>query len=737
MENRKRDNEPVIGENTHNDEVAKMLSELDSILIDFKPSFAHAFNTSAEDMLSFDVDDEYEEPEWDESILKKWEDLQQITKDLDKRLLIEEDLDEIPSSGKIEYKGNLNPAQLAAVTYTDNPLLVIAGAGSGKTRVITYKVAWLIEKGIPAERILLLTFTKKAAKEMLDRVSGLLRDKTGNDVRGGTFHSFANYVLRKYHVLAGLPPNFTILDPEDVADVIDLLKTELKIKGKKGSFPFPKKKKIQDLFSKCINLQISLIDLIEQDFEECSPYAVELDALRVALGRYKQVANVLDYDDLLVYFKDALQTKPLFKAALLKTFDYILVDEYQDTNGIQRDIVASLASGKSHLTVVGDDAQSIYAFRGANYENILRFPQSFPNCKVIKIEQNYRSDQSVLDFTNAVIQSAKVGFKKSLKSELNDGIKPLVRRFADESEEAEFIVDIIAEGAESGLQFNRFAVLCRSLWQSNFIQIECTKRNIPFVVVGGIKFSERRHVKDVIAFIKLVVNQMDAVAWHRLLQLMDGIGNVRAKEIISHIHSMEGKPDFKEFSTKKYFDSLKQFSELLDYCREKERAPGEVCRVFYQFYLPILQQLEDDFSKRALDLDVFLTIADKQTNLESFLHEFTLDPPSNQYQDKLIGDPSEQKDAVVISTIHSAKGLEWHSVFIPFALDGCLPDNRACSNWEALEEERRLFYVACSRAMKKLFITMPAYVTSWDRTFTLKSRFIDEIDPSLFSEIRT
>ncbi len=737
MDNRRRDNEPETGENPHNDEVAKLLNGLDSILFDFKPSFNHAFSDISQEMLSFEVDDEYEEPEYDEIILKKWEDLKQISLDLDKRLLLENDLTQIPSTGKIDYKASLNPAQLAAVTYSGNPLLVIAGAGSGKTRVITYKVAWLIEKGIPAERILLLTFTKKAAKEMLDRVSSLLRDKNGNEVKGGTFHSFANNVLRKYNLLAGLQPNFTILDPEDVADVIDLLKTELKIKGKKGSFPFPKKKKIQDLFSKSINLQISLIDLIERDFEECAPYVVELEALQLALRRYKQVANVMDYDDLLVFFKDALQSKPAFKSALLKTFDYILVDEYQDTNGIQRDIVECLASGNSHLTVVGDDAQSIYAFRGANYENILRFPQSFPNCKVIKIEQNYRSDQSVLNFTNAVIQSAKVGFKKSLKSELNDGIKPVVRRFADESEEASFIVDKIAEGSESGNQFKHFAVLCRSLWQSNFIQIECTKRNIPFVVVGGIKFSERRHVKDVVAFIKLVINQMDAVAWHRLLKLIDGIGNVRAKEIISHIHSMGGNPDFKEFSKKNYYGPLKQFAELLEHCRQKEIAPGEVCRVFYQFYLPILQQLEDDFSKRALDLDVFLTIADKQTNLESFLHEFTLDPPSNQYQDKLISDPSENNDAVVISTIHSAKGLEWHTVFIPFALDGCLPDNRACSDWEALEEERRLFYVACSRAMKQLYISMPAYVTSWDRTFTLKSRFLEDVDPSLFSEVKT
>jgi DNA helicase-2/ATP-dependent DNA helicase PcrA len=728
MDKRKHDDEIIPGMNSASREAELLLGGLDIFLQSIHPVQGKA------DDLDFDVETDYiyEEPEANESILKKWEELNTISKQLDQRLLEAGDSLQPTHTTRIDYEANLNPSQLAAVQYTDNPLLVIAGAGSGKTRVITYKVAWLLEKGIPADHILLLTFTKKAAKEMLDRVSSLLATRSGNQVRGGTFHAFANTTLRKYHNFLGIPPNFTILDPEDVSDVIDLLKTELKITGKKGSYPFPKKKKIQDLFSRAFNQQRALADLVEKEYEECAPYLTELEALHIALGRYKKAANVMDYDDLLKYLRDGLKNNAPFRKAVQKNIDYILVDEYQDTNGVQRDIVELLSLGNKHITVVGDDAQSIYAFRGANYENILRFPQSFQDCRVVKIEQNYRSDQAILDFTNTLIEKSRIGFKKALKSDHLQGEKPIIRRFANEMEEAIFIVDQISLNAEKNLEFKNTAVLCRSLWHSNFVQIELSRRNIPFVVVGGIKFSERRHVKDAVAFFKLVVNLTDAVAWHRVLQLLDGIGVARSREIISHVLTKGDIPDFDGFKKRKFYPLLSEFSKLLETCRLAGTSPSEICHRFLIFYRPILQQLEDDFAKRALDLDVFQTIVDSYQSLDQFLHDFTLDPPSSQYQDNLLLPANSDKDAVVISTIHSAKGLEWHTVFIPFALDGLFPDNRALHSLEDMEEERRLFYVGASRAMKQLYITMPAYVSTWDKTFTLKSRYLAEIDPEYF-----
>lgn len=350
----------------------------------------------------------------------------------------------------------------------------------------TYKVSWLIENGINPTQILLLTFTRKAANEMLTRVEKLLGDKSISNVLGGTFHSFSNYILRQYANLIGIPANFTIIDTEDTADIIDLLKNELKLSVKKEGRPFPRKDKIQEIISRSKNLELSITNTIVKFFVEQADFIPEIMVLDKALSAYKKASSLMDYDDLMEVLRDKLKDNDVFRNKLRERIKYVLVDEYQDTNNIQREIVALLCQGLNNVTVVGDDAQSIYAFRGANFENILRFPQSFKNCRVVKIEENYRSEQGILDFSNEIIRNAKIGFRKNLFSTRLSGKKPIVKRFADGPEEAEYIVDKIIELRGNSLEYSEFAVLTRASWHSNYVQTELMKRQIPFVVVGGI-----------------------------------------------------------------------------------------------------------------------------------------------------------------------------------------------------------------------------------------------------------
>ena len=593
-------------------------------------------------------------------------------------------------------------------------------------------MGWLIENGVNPSQILLLTFTRKAAQEMLTRVEELLGDQSISNVLGGTFHSFANMALRQYAGLTGILSNFSIIDPQDAADIIDLLRNEFKISGKKQGRPFPKKGTVYEIISKSKNLETTIEQTISKYFDELTGFIPEIEKLHRALAAYKKAANLMDYDDLIIVFRDKLRENSIFREKLQERIKYVLVDEYQDTNNIQRDIVELLCSGKKNVTVVGDDAQSIYSFRGANFENILRFPHAFPQCGVIKIEENYRSGQEILHFTNGIIEHARIGFRKALFSTSSKGKKPVVQRFADGVEEAEFIVDKMVELRNNDLDYGDFAVLTRASWQNNYVQTALMKRQIPFVVVGGIKFSERRHVKDIIALLKLVVNPLDAVAWHRVLQLIEGIGKVRASEIVSGIHQKAGQIEFSSFRGRKYYDDLKKIEDLFASLRASALTPLQMLDKIYPFYLPLLKKAEDDFEVRIKDLEIFKTVAGKYSDVEKFVTEFTLEPPSNRYQDQNTPLVNSDEKPVTVSTIHSAKGLEWHTVFIPFALDGLIPSVRSMQNLQELEEERRLFYVACTRSKENLYISMPAYHASWDAHFTRPSRFLAEVDEERF-----
>ncbi len=626
----------------------------------------------------------------------------------------------------IDYQSDLNPRQLSAIVNTEGPLLVIAGAGSGKTRVITYKVAYLIERGVPAHQILLMTFTRKAAKEMLDRVDQLLQGNYKTNVQGGTFHAYANKTLRKYGSLASIPPNFSIIDLKDAEDIIDLVKTENDIKSHIEGRQFPKKSKVRSIISTAKSHEISIEESVRTYYENCIDFIPAIDTISRGVEEYKTEAHLLDYDDLLLEFRNALKMSPKFKEAVQKSFGYILVDEFQDTNSVQSDIVDLLADQTKNVTVVGDDTQSIYAFRGANFENILRFPQTHKDCKVVKLEENYRSQQGILDFTNDIVDSTLFGFKKKLFSPRKNIGKPMVCRLSNDSNEAAYVVNKIEEGLDNGLSYADFAILTRAICHSNTIQFELTRRGIPFIVVGGIKFSERRHIKDAMAFLKIVLNPLDAISWHRILRLIEGVGKVRASEIVEVIQSQGGKFDASNFKNRKYYDELATLHNLILESRTPDSSPYGVLKESMEFYMEYIPD-EEDVESRMEDIRLLKELASEYDDLETFVSDFSLDPPSSKYQDGANPVLNEQTEVVTISTIHSSKGLEWHTVFVVRCIDGMLPSYRSLDSVSEVEEERRLFYVACSRAKNRLFITLPHSVTTFTAWFQDPSRFLKPI----------
>jgi DNA helicase-2/ATP-dependent DNA helicase PcrA len=423
----------------------------------------------------------------------------------------------------------------------------------------------------------------------------------------------------------------------------------------------------------------------------------------------------------------------VFRQRLQREYRYIMVDEYQDTNIVQKEIVEYLSEGSRNILVVGDDSQSIYSFRGANYENILRFPQKYTDCRVIKVEENYRSNQKILDFTNEIIFNAKLGYKKRLYSKIEYEAVPEVRKFYDQQAEAEFVVDRILEYREKGIALNQVAILVRAFWHARYIEVELNKRSIPYVAVGGLKFNERKHVKDVISYLRLVQNPYDAVAWHRVLKYLPGVGMVTAKRIIEKIRTEKGL-DADSIEKNKFAEGLKSLTAMISRAKDSTVPISRKIEFIKEYYTPLLQAREYDYQVRLLDINVLIDLSSKYDSLEKFLTEFALDPPSRNFGTKTIPLIDESEDTpLTVSTIHSAKGLEWHSVIIPHALDGLIPSIRSLSNIEEIEEERRLFYVACSRAKQDLLITMPSYVTTYNAFLSYPSRFLVEISRDKFN----
>ena len=628
----------------------------------------------------------------------------------------------------VDYRHELNESQLQAAAWGEGPLLVIAGAGTGKTRTICYRTAYLIEQGVSPGSILLLTFTRRAAEEMITRTAELLEDaKTAGKVHGGTFHAFAHHLLRRYAQMIGIDRNFTILDGVDAQDVISLIRDELRVKRRKEA-PVPQSTHIGAAISRSRSCEIPLEEIVRSEYEQMVPYLEEILAIKQVFRDYKRVHRQLDYDDLLEVLHDSLIGYPEFRRKVQNRYQYIIVDEYQDTNLMQGRLVKALAGDNPQVMVVGDDAQSIYSFRGARHENILRFPHQFPGCAILRIEQNYRSGAGLLAYTNGIIRSMVFGYPKRLTAVDSRTVKPEVHRLFSQQEEASWVCSRLEALRETGIPLNQMAVLFRSQYLSTHLQAELLKRGIPFDVYGGLKFIERRHVKDMLAFLRIALNSLDGAAWNRVLRLLPDIGPAKAGLIIKNIMQNGGVFSSSVFSSYHVYDLLKQLEQLLEVLRNDHMALYERIMAVKQYYLPLLRLACPDAAQRVPDLDVLASLGAEGGSLEDFLSQLALDPPGQTFQEPRYGEEKQEEERLVLSTIHSAKGLEWRHVCIISLLDGVFPDSRAVVDLQQLEEERRLFYVACTRAQEGLYMTYPSYMQSYSKYFSLPSRFICEAD---------
>ena len=645
------------------------------------------------------------------------------TKDTQRKKYVLKKRPVIKTDYKVNYEEDLNEAQLEAVKSKDGPILVIAGAGSGKTKTLTYRVARLIEDGIKPENILLLTFTKKAAAEMLSRATIVL-DNRCEKVAGGTFHSFANIILRKYSKLLGLKNNFTIMDRADCEDVINHIVGQLFPKKEKR---FPKKSTLLDIYSKSINKVTPTKQIIADGFPQfahCEDKIIEVHKAYVA---YKRENSVLDYDDLLLYIKLLLENNDGLRKRLSNEYKYIMVDEYQDTNTLQADVIRLLASEHNNIMAVGDDAQSIYSFRGANYRNILDFPRLFENTKIIKLEQNYRSTQNILELTNEIISKAKEKYTKNLFSNIVSPQVPALICAKDTQMEADFICQRILELLDEDISLSDICVLTRNARMSYNLEIELSKRAIPFQKFGGPKFMETAHIKDVVAHLRVILNPDDVISLTRILLLLKGVGASTVNNIMPIIKG-DLKPDIKLLPSNKSQSLTPLFNtlgQLRDYSTTKK--PEEIVSAVINYYRPILKDKYDDFSKREKDLDHFEYLSTQYSNLEDFISDLALEPPDASVEGMY--KKNSDDEALTISTIHSAKGLEWDSVFIIGAVDGRFPSAYSFNSEEEMDEELRLMYVATTRAKNNLYITYPVdmYDYSMNMVLSKPSRFLDGI----------
>lgn len=615
--------------------------------------------------------------------------------------------------------------------HDQGPLLVIAGAGSGKTKTLVYRVARLVHEGVAPSSILLLTFTRKASQEMLRRAAGLL-DQRCQKVAGGTFHSFANVILRQFGQELGYPNNFTILDRSDAEDLIGFIRTE-KNMGRTDK-RFPKKNTIANVLSKAVNTEKRIERILEEDYPQFLDYADDITELGKAYAEYKKAMFVMDYDDLLVKLLELLKEHPAVRERLTARFEYILVDEYQDTNAIQADIVYHLAGQRRNVMVVGDDSQSIYSFRGANFKNIMNFPAMFPGAHIVTLEENYRSTQRILDLTNAMINRARDKYSKTLFTRKGEGEKPVYIETSDDNSQSRFVCQKILELREEGRSLNDMAVLIRSGWHSNDLEVELHAHQIPFVKHGGFKFVETAHVKDVVAFLRVVFNPADTLSWQRILVLLDGVGPKGALKLVRMMLDQRTRPDFEVFSSlrgKPYYDDLRMIWSMV--FQSKAQSVAELVRAVIVFYKPLFHQKYDDYVKRTADLESLEAISERFRDLESFLSDISLEPPESSQVGAF--PESAEDERLTLSTIHSAKGLEWDTVFILSAVDGYLPSFQSLGDLMQIEEERRLLYVALTRARRHLFIMKPhldggggQFFRYPGMRFSRISRFLEEGD---------
>ncbi len=626
----------------------------------------------------------------------------------------------------------LNEAQYAAVTHGNGPVLVIAGAGSGKTRTLVYRMAHLIEQGVPPESIMLLTFTRRAAQEMLYRAAQLT-DQSCRRVIGGTFHATSNMLLRQHGHHLGFPPGFTIIDRGDAEGIINLLKSSLGLAG--AGKRFPSKRIIMNLMSGAINKARPLEELVFENHIHLSEFVDDFHTIRDHYNQFKLDHGLMDYDDLLVNWQRLLAESDTAGAEISGRFQYILVDEYQDTNLIQAEIVRLLARDHDNVMVVGDDAQSIYSFRGADFYNIMRFPNQFPGTKVIKLEQNYRSTQPILSLTNSIIEQAEEKFTKSLFTEIEGGVRPEVFSGGSEAIEARFVVDSIDKLLKEGTPKNEIAVLFRSGFHSYKLEMELTSRYLEFEKRGGLKLTESAHIKDALSFLRIQVNPWDNLSWNRILLQLDKVGPKTAQKILSTIS--ENDNPAKALATYKPAPSWKQgftqLLELLQRLQDSNLTPGGQFDLIMEYYQPIFEKIyHDDYPKRSKELEHIRALIGGYGDLQSFVDDTALDPPESGAAEQ---NTTPEEGRLILSTIHSAKGLEWNAVFVIGLAEGRFPHQNAVPG-EQWEEERRLLYVAATRAKKQLFLTYPRQLMTPDRKLrhAVMSPFLREINPGLYHQ---
>jgi DNA helicase-2/ATP-dependent DNA helicase PcrA len=602
----------------------------------------------------------------------------------------------------IDYKNVLNPAQLEAVMTLDGPILVIAGAGSGKTRTLVYRVARLVEEGIAPEAILLLTFTRKAAQEMLERAASL-SDARCRFVSGGTFHSLAHRVLRSHADLLGFSNSFTILDRSDMEEVIRDLIPELGLPD--GTPRFPKRGTLASILSKAANLQQAFDEFVPEEYGQFIEFLRQFETLARLYDDYKKTHQMMDYDDLILNLRRLLEECEEVRTELSRQYRFVMVDEYQDTNSIQADIVKWLAHKHRNIMVVGDDSQAIYSFRGASYRNMFNFPVQFPTTKVIKLEQNYRSVQPILTMTNALMDQADEKYTKCLFTERKGGEKPRVVDTRTEPEQAVFICQYIREHVQKGRPITDFAVLFRAGYHSFELEAELNRQGVRYMKYGGFKFLESAHIKDFLAHLRVVVNRDEAVSWVRILRLVKNVGLGKSQSIIQWMKTHNIPPErVGEWPGIRKGDSgLKSLTKLLARLTSKNGKPKKAVEQTMDYYVPILKEKFDDYPRRQKELEQLILMASRYKKLGSFLDDLVLDPPTSSADLNL----EEKRETLTLSTVHSAKGLEWPVVFLIWVMEGRFPPARAYNNPLVLEEERRLMYVAATRAKDQLIMCYP------------------------------
>jgi DNA helicase-2/ATP-dependent DNA helicase PcrA len=643
------------------------------------------------------------------------------------------------------YRAELNEEQFEVATANPGAVLVVAGAGSGKTRAITYRVAYLIEQGVSPARIMLATFTNRAAKEMLRRVELLT---SGIDVRrvwGGTFHRIANLILRRHAASIGFESNYTILDSEDARDFVSACVDEAGIDTKARRFP--KAEVLQDIISFANNTDRPIEDVVARRYPHFEPLTQTVKRVDTLYMERKRERNVMDYDDLLLNWKRLLMEKPDIAALYADQFQHILVDEYQDTNKLQAEIVDLMAVKHRNVMVVGDDAQSIYAWRGAEFTNIYEFPQRYPEARVFRLETNYRSTPEILALANVSIASNRKQFPKTLRAARGSkGLPPALIPCRDADQQAAFIASRILELRDEGIPLEEIAVLYRSHYHSLELQLELTRRGIPYRVRSGVRFFEQAHIKDVVSYLRVIVNPRDELAWKRILRLIPQVGNATANRIWERLAyapdplALVRREDFS--AAPKRGAGWTEFLSLLESLVQDETR-GQPARqielILTRGYEAHLANTYENSEARLEDLRQLALYSTRYNSTEDFLSELALlsterygSPQPIAGEDVVMG--NDEDELLTLTSVHQAKGLEWRAVFIIWAADGKFPSPRSLRDAEGEEEERRLWYVALTRAREQLYITYPLMITDYNRQTVVQkpSRFVTEVPPELY-----